>query len=95
MCDRIEISERTGTGPDLNHFGRIGWIFTVFLTFTLNLQVTNMNMAASILRYKLKVRTRRDIFRLVLSSCAQFRPCEATEPKRGQKLKSTHKEIKL
>ena len=22
VCDRIENSDRTGTGPDLNHFGR-------------------------------------------------------------------------
>ena len=48
--------------PDLPDFYRI------FLTFTLNLQVTNINMAASILRYesKGKARTRPDSFRLVL-----------------------------
>ena len=39
-----------------------------------------------ILRYELKgkARTRPDIFRVVLSSCAQFYPCEASEQKWGQ-----------
>ena len=105
MCDRIENSDQTGTGPDRNYFGRyrtgtepdykpekvnrirpdwpdrLDWpdFYRIFKTFTLNLQVTNINIASSILRYELKgkARTRPDIFRLVLShvhNVAHVRP---------------------
>ena len=46
-----------------------------------------------ILRYELKgkARTRSDILRVVLGLCVQCCPCEASEQKWGQKLKSTPK----
>ena len=69
LCDRIENSDRTGTGPDLDHFlapepdykpekfnriqpdwlERTDWpdFYRILKTLTLNLQVTNINMAAS------------------------------------------------
>ena len=60
VCDRIENSDRTGTGPDWDHFdrnrtgpdykpekvNRIGRIFTGFLNFN-NQQVTNINLHGS------------------------------------------------
>ena len=102
VCDRIEISGRTGTGPDLKprKVNRIRPDFyRIFKTLTLNLQVTNINMAASILRYELKgkAKTRPDIFRYVLGPCAHSCPFEASNQTWGQKPKSTPKgqEIKL
>ena len=103
MCDRIENSDRTGTGPDFKpkKVNRIrpDWpvFYRIFKTLTLNLQVTNINIAASIFIYELegKARTLPDNFRFVLGPCAQCCPFEASEKTWGQKPKSAPKEIKL